>query len=106
MYLQVALKDVLARFVMQGLTQMSKSYEEAIKWWKEWYDQPQLVQEDRILRIMDAVHIKNGSDKELRSLYGAATQHYWALKTTKNDSFHTALTPVILQQKNWTSRRG
>ena len=47
---------------------------------------------------MDAVPVKNGSDKELRRLYDAATQHYRALKAAKSDSFDTVLT-VILQQK-------
>ena len=42
--------------------------------------------------------MKNGSDKELRRLYDAATQHYRALKEAKNESFNTVLT-VILQQK-------
>ena len=42
--------------------------------------------------------MKNGSDRELRRLYDAATQHYRALKATKSDSFVTVLI-VILQQK-------
>ena len=42
--------------------------------------------------------VKNGSDKELRRLYDAATQHYRALKSAKNDSFDTVLT-VVPQQK-------
>ena len=47
---------------------------------------------------MDAVPVKNGSDKELRRLYDAATQRYRSLKAAKTDSFDTVLT-VILQQK-------
>ena len=43
MYLQDALKDGPVRFVTQGLTRTSKSYEEAIKCLKEQYNQPQLV---------------------------------------------------------------
>ena len=42
--------------------------------------------------------MKNGSNKELRRLYDAPTQHYRALKAAKSDSFDTVLT-VILQQK-------
>ena len=42
--------------------------------------------------------MKSGSEKELRRLYDAATQHYRALKVAKTDSFDTVLT-VILQQK-------
>ena len=76
MYLQVALKDGLARFVIQEKTQTSECCEEAFECLKEQYDRPQIVQEELILRITDAVHIKNGSDKELHSLYDAATQHY------------------------------
>ena len=45
MYLQDALKDGPARFIIQGLTRKSESYEEAIKCLNEWYDRPRLVQE-------------------------------------------------------------
>ena len=40
MYLQDALKDGPARFVIQGLTRTSESYKEAIKCLKERYDRP------------------------------------------------------------------
>ena len=97
-YLQDALKDSPARFMIQGLTRTSENYEEAIKCLKERYDRPRLVQEEHIRSIGDAVPVKNGSDKELRRLYDAATQHYRALKAAKSDSFDTVLT-VIFQQK-------
>ena len=47
-YLQEALNNGTARFVIQGLTQMSESYQEAIKCLKEWYDPPQLIQEEHL----------------------------------------------------------
>ena len=97
-YLQDALKDGPARFVIQGLSRTSESYQEAIQCLKERYDRPRLVQEEHIRRIVDAVPVKNGNDKELRRLYDIATQHYRALKAAKQDSFDTVLT-VILQQK-------
>ena len=75
MYLQDALKDGPARFVIQELTRTSESYEEANKCLKERYDRPRLVQE-HIRSIVDAVPVKNRSNKELRHLYDAATQHY------------------------------
>ena len=55
MYLQEAFKDGLARFVIQGLTQMSESYEEAIKCLRERYDCPCQVQEKHICSIVDAL---------------------------------------------------
>ena len=55
MYLQDALKDGPVRFVTQGLTQTSKSYEEAIKCLKEQYNRPRLVYEEHIHSIVDAV---------------------------------------------------
>ena len=76
MYLQDALKDGPARFVIQGLTRTSESYQEAIKCLKERYDRPRFVQEEHIRSIVDAAPVKNGSDKELRRLYDAAIQHY------------------------------
>ena len=66
MYLQDALKDGPAKFIIQGLTQTSESYEEAIKCLKERHDRPRLVQEKHIRSIVDVVPVKNGSDKELR----------------------------------------
>ena len=98
MHLQDALKDGLARFVIQGLTQTSESYKEAIKCLKERYDWPWLVHEEHVRIIVDTVPVKNGSDKELCRLYDATIQHYRALKAANNDSFDTVLT-VILQQK-------
>ena len=47
---------------------------------------------------MDAVPVKNGSDKELRRLYDSAIQHNREIKAAKSDSFDTVLT-VIRQQK-------
>ena len=47
---------------------------------------------------MDALPVKNGSEKEICRLYDAATLHYRALKAAKADLFETLLT-VILQQK-------
>ena len=76
MYLQDALNDGPARFLIQGLTRTSESYEEAIKCLKERYNQPRLIQEEHIRSIVDAVPVKNGSDKELRRLYDATTKHY------------------------------
>ena len=96
MYLQDILKDRPARFVIQRFTQTSESYEKAIKYLRECYDCPWLVQEEHICSIMDAAPVKSSSDKELHRLYDAATQHYRALNAAKNDSFDTVLT-VILQ---------
>ena len=42
-YVQDALKDSPARFMIQGLTRTSENYEEAIKCLKERYDRPRLV---------------------------------------------------------------
>ena len=97
MYLQEALKIGPARFVTQGMTQMSDCYKEAIECLREWYDRPRLVQEEQIRIIVDALPVKNGSRKEIRHLFDAATQHYKMLKAAKADSFKTLLT-VILQQ--------
>ena len=87
MYLQEVVKDGQARFVIQGLTRTSESYEEAIKCLKELYDRPPLVvKEEHICSIVEALPVKNGSNKEICRFYGAATQHYKALKAAKADS--------------------
>ena len=76
MYLQDALKDTPARFVIQGLTRTSKSYEKAFTSLKERYNHPRLVQEEHMYSIVDAIPVKNSSNKELCRLYDVATQHY------------------------------
>ena len=98
MYLQDALKDCPARFVIDRLTQTSESYEEAIKCLKERYDCPSFVQEEHIGSIVYVAPVKNGSNKELHRLYNAVTQHYRKVKAAKANSFKTLVT-VILQQK-------
>ena len=98
MYLQDALKDCPARFVIDRLTQTSESYEEAIKCLKERYDCPSFVQEEHIGSIVYVAPVKNGSNKELHRLYDAVTQHYREVKAAKANSFKTQVT-VILQQK-------
>ena len=80
MYLQEALKNKPAKFVIQGLTPTSESYEEAVKCLRERYDCPRLVQEEHISSIVDTFHEKNGSNKAIRHLNDAASQHYRALK--------------------------
>ena len=98
MYLQEALNHGPARFVIQGLTQTSESYEEAIKCLRDRYDHRNLVQEEHIHSIVDALSVKNSSEKKIRCLYDPTAQHYRALKAAKADSFEMLLT-VILQQK-------
>ena len=71
MYLQDALKDGSARFLIEGLTRTSESYEEAIKWLKERYNCPCFSREEHICSIVDEAPIKNGSDKEIRCFYNA-----------------------------------
>ena len=102
MYLRDALKDGPGRFVIQGLTWTSESYKEAIKCVKEHYNRPWLVHEEHVRSIVDAVPVKNSSNKEICRLYDPAIQHYQVLKAAKNDSFDTVLT-VILHQ-NWITR--
>ena len=65
MYLQEALKDGPAILVIQGLTQTSKRYEEAIKCLKERCDRPRLVQEEHTCSVVDVCPVKNCSNKEL-----------------------------------------
>ena len=59
---------------------------------------PPLVLEEHICCIVDAAPVKNGSERDIRPLCDAATQHYRELKAAKPNSFETLLT-VILQQK-------
>ena len=76
MYLQDALKVGPGRFVIQGLIGTSESYGEAIRYLKEAYNCPRLVQAEHICNIVDKVVERNNSNKELRRVYNVATQHY------------------------------
>ena len=75
-YLQDTLKDGPAKVVVEGLTRMSESYKEALRCLKEWYNRRRLVQAEHMCSIVDGAPVKNSSDKEIRCLYDAATQHY------------------------------
>ena len=85
MYLQDALKDGPAKFVIQKLTRTFKRYEETIKCAKERCDCQVLHQKAHILGIVNVVHIKNGSNKELYHLL-------WCCFTASMYSFETLVT--------------
>ena len=72
-YLQDALKTGPAKFVIKGYTRTSDSYEKAIRCLKEQYDHPCYVLEEHIHSILDAVPVKNSSEKEIHYLYDANT---------------------------------
>ena len=75
MYLQEALKNGPATFVIQGLTRTSESFEETIRCLKERYARPcTLSSRANIRSIVDEVPVKHGSDKEYRRLYDMLQQ--------------------------------
>ena len=74
------------------------AFDAYVKCLKERYDHPCFIQEEHICSTVDAVPVKNSSDKELHCFYDAAIQHCWVLKAAKTDCFETMLT-VILQHK-------
>ena len=102
MYLQEALKDGLARFVIEGLTQTSESYEEGIKCLKEHYDRPRLAHAEHIRSIVDVAGRGSCTEQQWQgaspSLWCCNTVLLSAYKAARTDPLETLLT-VILQQK-------
>ena len=53
---------------------------------------------------MDAIAIKNGSEKEFHCLYYVAIQYYRALETANNDSFDKSLTVIVNEEVDDNTR--
>ena len=78
-YLRHAIKDSPARHTIEGLTQTSDSYAEAIACLQRRYDRPRLIHRAHVRAILDVAPLKDGNGKEIRRLHDVANQHLRAL---------------------------
>ena len=94
-YLRKALKDGPAKSVIEGLSQSSESYSEAIDCLAQRYDRPRLVHQAHVRAIVDAPSLRDGSGRELRRLHDVANQHLRALKTLGLDPSGEFVTSLL-----------
>jgi len=84
-YLQNALKDKTAKSTIEGLTKSGEHYEEAVKCFQTRYNRPRMVHQTHVRRIVEAPSLRDGIDKELRTLHDTVVQHLRALKALGHD---------------------
>ena len=66
MYLRDALKGEPAMYVIEGLTQMAKSYKEPIKYLKDCFHHPKVTLDEHVRSTLQARIMKANNDKELQ----------------------------------------
>ena len=84
-YLQNAVKDGLAKHVVEGLSCTGERYKEAVDTLRKRYDRPRLIHQAHVRAIFCAPALKTGSGKELRRLHDTLVQHLRALKAMKSE---------------------
>ena len=74
-YLQQPLRGGPARNSIDGLSQSSENYAEAVECLKSRYNWPRLIHKAHVKIILEAPPLKDGSGKELRALHDTVQQH-------------------------------
>ena len=93
-YLKDAVKDSLARHVIEGLSQTAESYAEAIGCLRERYDRLWLIHQAHVHAILEAPSLRNGSGQELCHLHDVIKKHMRVLEAM-NDLLETFMALVI-----------
>ena len=94
-YLREAVKDRPAKSAIEGLSQSSYSYSEAIDCLAQRYDRPRLVHQAHVRAIVEAPTLHDGSGRELQRLHDVANQHLRALKTLGSDPSGEFVTSLL-----------
>ena len=94
-YLQSALKGGPAKNVIQRLTQMAESYEEASKCLKDHYDCRRVTRCEHVRSIVQAPPFKANNSRELLKLYNLCNHHIRTIKASDHYSIDTFLTIVM-----------
>ena len=95
------LRTIQQRHIIEGLTQMAKTYVEAIVCLQRQYNRPRLIHWAHVRTILDVAPLKNGHGKELRHLHDVVIQHLCALKAmgyAPSRPFITAMLELKLDQ--------
>ena len=99
------LKDESAKEVMQALSKTAGDCAKAIKCLKELNDWPRLIHQAHVCSILEAPPIKDGSMKELQSLYNTLNQYILALKAITYGCFNTFITAAAKLKFNQSAMR-
>ena len=93
-YLEHAIKDSPARYVIEGLLRTAGSYTEAIGCLQKRYDRQRLIHQAHICTVLEAPSLRNGNGQELRHLHDVIKQHMRALEAM-NELLETFMSSVI-----------
>ena len=85
----------LPKNVIQGLTQTTESYQEAVRCLKDRYDRPRLIHREHVRSILQAPPLKANNGRELRKLYDLCNQHIRAIRAFDAYDIETFLTIVM-----------
>ena len=115
-YLRDVLKDCPARHVVEGLTQDTDYYKEAIGCLQRQYDRPHLIHQAQVRAIYEAPSLRDGNSHELRRLHDVAIPHLRALKVMDYEPSGPLVTSILelklvrttmfdWQRHSWDSRK-
>ena len=102
-YLKDSLKSGPARHVIEGLTQTSGNYSEAIACLQNRYDRPRLIHQAHVSAVIETPPLKDGNGKELRRIHDVINQHMRAINTMSSNSLEGFVTSVIELKLDQTS---
>ena len=102
-YLKDSLKSGPARHVIEGLTQTSGNYAEAIACLQSRYDRPRLIHQAHVRAVTETPPLKVGNGKELRRIHDVINQHMRAINTMRSNSLEAFVTSVIELKLDQTS---
>ena len=94
-YLRHALKDSKALKAIEGLSRSGEHYVEAIELLQARFNQPRLIHQTHVSRILNAPSLKEGSGKELRNLHDTVQQHLRALKAMDYEPSGPFITSIL-----------
>ena len=94
-YLRQSLKEGSAKNAIEGLSRSGEQYDEAIKCLRVRYNQPRLIHEAHVRRIIEVPHLKDNMGRELRRLHDILQQHLRALKAMNKEPSAPFITSLI-----------
>lgn len=78
-YLQQAVKNKTAKQIIEGLSNSSEYYKDAVQFRKDRYNQPCLIHQAHVRMIVEAPALKEGLGCEIHKLHDNIQQHLCAL---------------------------
>ena len=102
-YLRDALKDGLARHVVEGLSQDENYYKETISCLQNHYVQPRLIYQEHVRAFYEALYLRDSNGHELRCLHDVAATHLRTLKVINYEPSGPYVTSILELKLNSTT---